>query len=137
MPQTASDFEWSTDAVRSLAGQGDIYLRLCKNFEVKNAPSLHEAGRESSTDTTLPVVHSDEDHSNATTSHSLQYLGTSASSATAIVPIRAASHPTHLHSLSCSETGRAPVLQMSLLNTSTIVMMNFHLSQRLHRVEAL
>ena len=32
VPQTASVFEWSPEAVRSLAGQGDIYLRLMKCF---------------------------------------------------------------------------------------------------------
>ena len=112
VPQTAIDFEWSTDAVRSLAGQGDIYLRLCKDFEMKNTPSLHGAGRESSAGT---VVRSDEDHSNTSTSHSsLQYPVTSAPSTTAVVPVRAASHPTRLSS---SETGCAPV-QVDLTHAS-------------------
>ena len=34
VPRTVSDFEWSPEAVKSLAGQGDLYLRLCKDFAV-------------------------------------------------------------------------------------------------------
>ena len=119
MPQTASDFEWSTDAVRSLSGQGDIYLRLCKSFRVEITPSevaLHGASHGSST--TLPVIRADEDHSNTTTSHSsLEHPGTSASSTSAVLPFRAASHHTRLHSLSRSESGRASV-QVDLTRAS-------------------
>lgn len=30
--QTMSDFEWTPGAVKSIAGQGDLYVRLCSDF---------------------------------------------------------------------------------------------------------
>ena len=34
VPRTVADFEWSPDAVKCLAGQGDLYVRLCRDFSI-------------------------------------------------------------------------------------------------------
>ena len=44
-------FEWSSDAVKSLAGQGDLYCRFCRNFSVTEGEQDNTAD-----DSTLPFL---------------------------------------------------------------------------------
>lgn len=39
MPQTVTGFEWSSDAAKSLAGQGDLYVRLIRDFSASRVAS--------------------------------------------------------------------------------------------------
>ena len=34
VPQTEPGFSWSAEAIRTLTGQGDLYIRLRKSFDV-------------------------------------------------------------------------------------------------------
>lgn len=66
VPQTASGFEWSAEAVRSLAGQGDIYLRLTKSF-IEDIDAEDEPSPLPSTSSEFQVSHSSGRSSPSTT----------------------------------------------------------------------
>ena len=41
VPQTESGFQWSSEAIRTLTGHGDLYIRLRKSFDDDTSPAQH------------------------------------------------------------------------------------------------
>ena len=66
VPRTMTGFEWSSDAVKSLAGQGDLYARLRCDFSVSeveegksvDSNSLSPVGESSTLSVATPTSHS-------------------------------------------------------------------------------
>jgi hypothetical protein len=87
VPQTASDFAWSTEAVRSLAGKGDIYLRLTRSF-VEDLDAMDEPSPLPSTSTVSPELQVDHaSNSNSSSSTPAAQASVSSSSIASDVPI--------------------------------------------------
>ena len=63
VPRTVPGFVWSPDAIKSVAGQGDIHIRLCKDFSTKTegkSRSSQSINTSCMPESQVPVLHSSD-----------------------------------------------------------------------------
>ena len=68
VPRTVPGFVWSPDAIKSVAGQGDIYIRLCKDFPTKiegKSGSSQSINASCMPQSQVPVLHSSDQTSSS------------------------------------------------------------------------
>ena len=63
VPRTVPGFVWGPDAIKSVVGQGDIYIRLCKDFSTKTegkSRSSQSINTSCMPESQVPILHSSD-----------------------------------------------------------------------------